>query len=219
MIMAIRILIADDHGVIRRAVGCMLSSEAGMELVGEAQDGKVAVQLARELKPDIILMDVDMPNLNGIEATRQIVHELPNVRVIGFSPRLDRRTVREMLKAGASGYVPKQSDSQELVTAIRTVASNQTYLSSIVAGIVVEGCINPSTWDENSAYSVLTARGREVLQLIAEGKSTKAIANLLHVSTKTVEWHRKQIMNKLGIQSIAGLVKCAIREGLTSVHV
>src|SRR4030042_705922 len=122
--MAIRILIADDHGVIRRAVGCMLSSEVGMELVGEAQDGNVAVQLARELKPDIVLMDVDMPNLNGIEATRQIVHELPNVRVIGFSPRVDRRTVREMLRAGASGYVPKQSDSQELAAAIRTVASH-----------------------------------------------------------------------------------------------
>ena len=217
--MGIKILIADDHRIVREAIGYLLSKELGMEVVGEAEDGRAAVQLARELQPNVTVIETYMPNLSGIEATRQIVHELPDVKVIALSAHSDRRSVREMLKAGASGYVSKHCAFQELVSAIQNVASNQTYLSSRISGIVVEGYIHRLSEHDDSVYSVLTAREREVLQLIAEGKSTKVIAKELHVSTKTIEWHRNQIMNKLSIQSVAELVKYAIREGLTCADV
>ena len=216
--MAIKILIADDHGILREAIASLLNNEFGMEVIGEAQDGRTAVQLAKELHPDVIIMDIAMPNLNGIEATRQIVREMPNIKVIALSIYADRRSVREMLKAGASGYVPKQCAFKELVTAIQNVVSNQTYLSSRISGIVVEEYIHRLEKNDNSAYSILTPREREVLQLIAEGKSTKAIAKELFVSNKTIEWHRRQLMNKLGAQSVAELVKYAIREGLTCAY-
>ena len=214
-VMGIKILIADDHKILREAVASLLSKKLGMEVIGEAEDGRIAVQLARELQPNVTVMDVVMPNLNGIEATRQIIREQPNIKIVALSAHSDRRSVREMLKAGATGYVPKQCAFQELVSAIRNVASDHTYLSSQISGIVVEGYIHHLTEQETSAYSVLTAREREVLQLIAEGKSTKVIAKELHVSTKTIEWHRSQLMNKLKVQSVAELVKYAIREGLT----
>lgn len=216
--MAIKILIADDHGILREAIASLLNNEFGMEVIGEAQDGRTAVQLAKELHPDVIIMDIAMPGLNGIEATRQIVREMSNIKVIALSIYADRRSVREMLKAGASGYVPKQCAFKELVTAIQNVVSNQTYLSSRISGIVVEEYIHRLEKNDNSAYSILTPREREVLQLIAEGKSTKAIAKELFVSNKTIEWHRRQLMNKLGAQSVAELVKYAIREGLTCAY-
>lgn len=216
--MAIKILIADDHGILREAIASLLNNEFGMEVIGEAQDGRTAVRLAKELHPDVIIMDIAMPGLNGIEATRQIVREMPNIKVIALSVYADRRSVREMLKAGASGYVPKQCAFKELVTAIQNVVSNQTYLSSRISGIVVEEYIHRLEKNDNSAYSILTPREREVLQLIAEGKSTKAIAKELFVSNKTIEWHRRQLMNKLGAQSVAELVKYAIREGLTCAY-
>ena len=216
--MAIKILIADDHGILREAIASLLNNEFGMEVIGEAQDGRTAVQLAKELHPDVIIMDIAMPGLNGIEATRQIVREMPNIKVIALSVYADRRSVREMLKAGASGYVPKQCAFKELVTAIQNVVSNQTYLSSRISGIVVEEYVHRLEKNDNSAYSILTPREREVLQLIAEGKSTKAIAKELFVSNKTIEWHRRQLMIKLGAQSVAELVKYAIREGLTCAY-
>ncbi len=216
--MAIKILIADDHGILREAIASLLNNEFGMEVIGEAQNGRTAVQLAKELHPDVIIMDIAMPGLNGIEATRQIVREMPNIKVIALSVYADRRSVREMLKAGASGYVPKQCAFKELVTAIQNVVSNQTYLSSRISGIVVEEYVHRLEKNDNSAYSILTPREREVLQLIAEGKSTKAIAKELFVSNKTIEWHRRQLMNKLGAQSVAELVKYAIREGLTCAY-
>ena len=213
--MAIKVVLADDHKILCEAVASLLNQELGIEIVGEVEDGRAAVEFARELQPDVVVMDVMMPNLNGIEATRQIVHELPDVKIVALSAHSDGRSVREMLKAGASGYVPKQCAFQELVTAIRNVVSNQTYLSPKISGIVVEGCIHRQGGDDTSAYSILTKREREVLQLIAEGKSTKVIAKELYVSSKTIEWHRSQIMNKLNIHSIAELVKYAISEGLT----
>ncbi len=216
--MAIKILIADDHGILREAISSLLNNEFEMEVIGEAQDGRTAVQLAKELHPDVIIMDIAMPGLNGIEATRQIVREMPNIKVIALSVYADRRSVREMLKAGASGYVPKQCAFKELVTAIQNVVSNRTYLSSRISGIVVEEYVHHLEENDNSAYSILTPREREVLQLIAEGKSTKAIAKELFVSNKTIEWHRRQLMNKLGAQSVAELVKYAIREGLTCAY-
>ena len=216
--MGIRIVIADDHKMVREAISSLLSNEIGMEVVGEAEDGRTAVQLARELQPDVIIMEVVLPSLNGIEATRQIVRELPTAKVIALSTRSDGRSVREMLKAGASGYVPKDCAFQELVTAIGNVVSNQTYLSSKISGIVVEEYIHRLAEHDDSAYSLLTPREREVLQLIAEGKSTKTIARELFVSNKTIEWHRSQLMHKLGVQSVAELVKYAISEGLTCVY-
>lgn len=217
-IMGIKILIADDHKIVREAIGALLNNELGMEVTGEAEDGRVAVQLARDLLPNVVIMDIEMPNLNGIEATRQIIKELSGVKVIALTERSDRRSVLEMLKAGASGYVPKQCPFQELVCAIRNVVSNQTYLSPQVSGTVVEGYINGVSRHDDSAYSVLTPREREVLQLIAEGKSTKVIAKELYVSAKTIEWHRSQLMKKLGVQSVAELVKYAISEGLTCAY-
>jgi DNA-binding NarL/FixJ family response regulator len=160
-------------------------------------------------------MDITMPNLNGIEATRQTVREFPNVKVVALSERSDRRSVLEMLKAGASGYVLKQCPFEELACAIRNAASNKMYLSPQISGTVVEGYIHRQAENEDSAYSILTPREREVLQLITEGKSTKVIAKELYVSSKTIDWHRSQLMKKLGVQSVAELVKYAINEGLT----
>jgi DNA-binding NarL/FixJ family response regulator len=215
--MEIRILVADNHMIVREAICSILSNELGMDIVGEAEDGRVAIQLARELHPDVIIMETSMPNLNGIEATRQIVQELPKVKVIALSAHWDRRSVCEMLKAGASGYLPKRCAFQELVSAIQNVVLNRTYLSSQISGLVVDEYLHRAAEQGKSAYSVLTDREREVLQLIAEGKSTKRIATELFVSPKTIEWHRSQLMKKLHIESIAELVKYAISEGLTSV--
>lgn len=213
--MGIKILIADNHKIFREAVSSLLSNEPGMEVIGEAEDGRAAVQLALKLQPNVITMEISMPNLNGIDATRLITREMPKVKAIALSACRDKRSVREMLKAGASGYVTKECAFEELIAAIRDVASNQIYLCSQVSKIVIDGFINRLSKGDDSVYSVLTRREREVLQLIAEGKSTKVIAKELGISAKTIEWHRSQLMKKLGIQSIAELVKYAINEGLT----
>jgi DNA-binding NarL/FixJ family response regulator len=215
--MSIRILIVDDYELLRRAIGLCLAREPDMEIAGEAEDGRVAVRLARELNPDVIIMDVAMPNLNGVEATRQIVRERSDMKIIAFSPASDRRSVQEMLEAGASGYVPKNCSLDELVMAIRSVASHHAYLSPQICRVVVDGYINRFGDRKCSAGTELTAREREVLQLIAEGQSTKMMAKVLCLSTKTIEWHRSRIMKKLGIDNIAGLVRYAMAEGLTSV--
>ncbi len=216
--MGIKILIADNHKIFREAVGSLLSNEPDIEVVGKAEDGRTAVQLARKLHPNVITMEISMPNLNGIDATYQITRKMPKVKVIALSACRDKRSVREMLKAGASGYVTKECAFEELIVAIRNVTSNQIYLCSQVNKVIIEGYINRLSKDDDSAYSVLTRRGRVVLQLIAEGKSTKVIAKELNVSAKTIEWHRSQMMKKLGIQSIAELVKYAINEGLACTY-
>lgn len=215
--MEIRILVADNHRVVREAICSLLRNEPGMDIVGEADDGRVAIQLARELHPDVVIMETCMPNLNGIEATRQITHEIPEAKVIALSAHSDRRSVCEMLKAGASGYLPKRCAFEELVSAIQNVVLDRTYLSSHISGLVVDEYLNRAGSHGKSAYAVLTEREREVLQLIAEGKSTKMIARELYVSPKTIEWHRSQVMKKLRMESVAELVKYAISEGLTSV--
>jgi DNA-binding NarL/FixJ family response regulator len=215
--MEIKLLVADNHRVVREAICSLLRSEPGMEIVGQADDGRIAIQLARELHPDVVVMETSMPNLNGIEATRQILHELPDVKVIALSADSDRRSVCEMLRAGASGYLPKRCAFEELVSAIQNVVLNRIYLSSHISGLVVDEYLHRAGEKGRSAYSVLTEREREVLQLIAEGKSTKLIARELYVSPKTVEWHRSQLMKKLRVDSVAELVKYAISEGLTSV--
>jgi len=215
--MSIRILIADDFDVIREGVKSFLDIIPDMKVIGQAKDGRIAVQLAYELRPDVIIMDVEMPCLNGIDATRQIVQNLPTIKIIAFSAHLDSLHVREMFKAGALGYASKYGGCQELITAIKTVILEQTYLSPKITSVVIEGYVHPSP-DDVSPYSLLTTKEREVLQLIAGGKTTKKIARELTISTKAVEWRRGKIMQKLNIQNVAELVKYAIREGIISVY-
>lgn len=216
--MAIRILIADDHQILRQGLRTLLEKEPDMEVVAEAEDGRKTVALVREVIPHVVIMDVNMPDMNGIEASRQILSELPEVKIIALSMHADRRFVINMLKAGAQGYLLKDCAFEELAQAIRLVMANKTYLSPGVAGIVVKDYVHRMPGPAPSAFSVLTAREREVLQLMAEGKSTSQIAELLSISVKTVETHRQQLMHKLGMRSVAELTKYAIREGLTSLE-
>jgi DNA-binding NarL/FixJ family response regulator len=213
-----KIILADDHKIVREGLMALLEKQPAMQVIAEAEDGRNAVRLARELTPDLVIMDIAMPDLNGIEATRQIVAEVPGVKVIALSMHSDKRFVTGMLKAGASGYLLKYCASEELVNAIQMVMSNRVYLSPDITGLVVEDYVQKLSGADSSVFAVLTPREREVMQLLAEGQSTKLIAAALHVSPKTIEVHRKQLMDKLGFQSLAELVKYAIREGLTSVE-
>ena len=217
-IMGITIIIADDHQILRQGLKTLLEKEPDMEVVAEAEDGRKTVTLVREFMPHVVIMDVNMPDLNGIEATRQILSEYPDMKVIALSMHADRRFVINMLKAGAHGYLLKDCAFEELAQAIRLVMASKTYLSPGVAEIVVKDYVHRLPGPAQTAFSVLTAREREVLQLMAEGKSTAQIAELLHISVKTVETHRQQIMHKLGMRSVAELTKYAIREGLTSLE-
>ena len=216
--MSIRILLADDHKIIRDGLRTLIENQSHMEVVGEAENGRKAVEMTLELVPDVVVMDVTMADLNGIEATRQIHKEQPSAKVIALSMHSDRRFVKGMLEAGASGYLLKDCAFEELARAIHTVISNETYLSPGITDIVVKEYLQKSSMTPTSAFSTLTAREREVLQLLAEGGSTKKIAESLYVSIKTVETHRRQIMHKLNIYSIAELTKYAVREGLTSLE-
>lgn len=215
--MSIKVLIADDHQIMRQGLRALLEKEIDIQVLGEAEDGRMIHRMARELLPDVIIMDVAMPDLNGIEATRQIVGELPGVKIIALSMHDDRRFVLNMLKAGAAGYMLKDCAFQDLAKAIRVVMSNKTFLSPEVADIVVKDYLSTKRTTESSAFNLLSPREREVLQLIAEGKTSALIGESLHISIKTVETHRQQIMVKLKIRSVAELTKYAIREGLTSV--
>ncbi len=216
--MSIRILIADDHQIVRQGLRSLIEKTSGMKVVAEAENGREAVQLAGQSKPDVAIMDISMPDLNGMEATRQIVAALPKVKVIALSMHSDKRFVRGMLEAGAAGFLLKDCAFEELSTAVRAVAANKTYLSPGISGIVVEGFLEGQCPADNlSSPSPLTAREREVLQLLAEGWSTRGMADRLCVSIKTVETHRQRIMDKLEIRNIAELTKYAIREGLTSL--
>jgi two-component system response regulator NreC len=216
--MNIKILVADDHKIVRDGLRTLIEKENGMEVIAEAEDGRSAVKQAKKLLPDIVIMDITMPDLNGIDATRAIFEETPEVKVIALSMHSDRRFVSGMLEAGASAYLLKDSAFEELATAIRTVVANQIYLSPKIADIVVRRFVSKSASTERSAFTELTKREREVLQLLAEGVSTKKIAGRLNLSVKTVETHRANIMDKLDIHTISELVKYAIREGLTSLE-
>ena len=216
--MTIRVLIADDHTIMRAGLRSLLEKEDQIEVVAEAENGRKAIQLAVKHKPDVVVMDVSMPDLNGIEATSRVLESLPEAKVIALSMHSDKRFVMGMLRAGAFGYLLKDCASQELASAIVSVASNKKYLSPDIAGVVIEDSLYAGKKEEASASSMLSAREREVLQLIAEGWSTKRISSHLHVSVKTVDTHRRQIMDKLDIHSIAELTKYAIQEGLTSAR-
>ncbi len=216
--MSIKILIADDHKIIREGLQSLLEKEDDMDVVALAENGREAIKKTRKIKPDIVIMDISMPDLNGIDATRQILAESSDVKVIALSTYSDKRYVEGMIRAGVSGYLLKDCAFEELSRAIHTVVKNQTYLSPGIAGTVVKSFIDRLSdhrFPDDS--SELTEREREVLQLLAEGKSTKQIAACLNISVKTIETHRSKIMNKLNIHSIAELTKFAIREGLTSL--
>ena len=216
--MSVRILLADDHKIMREGLKALLEKQLDIQVMAEAENGLEAVRLTQKLKPDIVIMDIGMEELNGIEATRQIVADVPGVKVIALSMHSDKRFVIEMLKAGAFGYLLKDSAPEELTSAIRAVAANQPYLSPKITDVVLKDYLSTlSLQTEPTAFTVLTAREREVLQLIAEGNTTKEIASALQVSVKTIETHRQQMMEKLNIRSIAELTKYAIREGLTSL--
>ena len=213
-----RILIADDHGVVREGLKVLIDNQPDMEVVGEAEDGLMVTQLAKELSPDIIIMDISMPNLNGVEATRLILTENPDIRVIALSVHLDKHFVTQMLKAGASGYVLKSCLFDELLRALRTVNRNEHYLSPKITDVVLDDYIHYMATYNKTAEDHLTTRERQIVQMLAEGKSTKQIASNLHISPKTSDANRRQIMNKLGISSLAELTKYAIRKGLTSTE-
>jgi DNA-binding NarL/FixJ family response regulator len=213
--MKIKILLADDHRLVRDGLRNLLNKQTDMEVVAETSDGPQTVLAATEKKPHIILMDISMPNLNGIDATRKIISENSAIRIIILSMHSDHKFVVESLKAGATGYLLKDCAIDELISAIRTVAAGQIYLARAVEETVIKDYLKLAASNPGSAFSALSGREREVMQLLARGFSTKETASELKVSVKTIESHRKQIMDKLGIRSIAQLTKYAIREGLT----
>jgi DNA-binding NarL/FixJ family response regulator len=210
-----KVLLVDDHKMIRDGLRAILEKQPEIEVVGEAADGHEAITLALTARPDVIVMDVSMRGLNGIDATARIVRELPEMKVVGLSMNSDRRYVLAMLSAGAVGYLLKDAASDELIRALETVVAGQTYLSPGISGIVIDRAVNASLSAEATPASALSKREREVLQLLAEGRTSKAIGVKLDIALTTVETHRRQIMRKLELRTIAELTKYAIREGLT----
>jgi DNA-binding NarL/FixJ family response regulator len=217
--MSIKVLLVDDHAIIREGLRSLLERQPGMEVIADTDDGRKAIELVREHLPDIVVMDITMRGLNGIEATRQITQDFPAVKVIALSIHSKRRYVTDMLSAGASGYILKECLFDEFVQAIHAVVAGGRYLSPRITDVVVDDYVKRLSAVKNSPLETLTSRQREVLQLVAEGKSTKQIALELHVSTKAIEANRRQIMDKLDIHSIAELTKYAVREGLTTLEV
>jgi two-component system, NarL family, response regulator NreC len=206
----IRVLLADDHAVVRQGFRLILSAQSGIEVVCEAGNGREAVELALKHHPDVAVIDVSMPELNGIEATRRILEQCPHTRILALSMHKDAVYVREILRAGARGYILKDSIDTEFVQAIRALARGEGYLSPAVSGAVLDDYRK----HVSDPIDLLTTREREVLQLIAEGKTNKEIANLLELSVYTVDAHRGRIMEKLNLHSVTDLVRFAIRKGI-----
>ena len=212
-----RIVLVDDHEIVRQGVATMLRAEEDFDVIGEAKDGRAAVQMVKDLAPDVVVMDIAMPELNGIEATRQIVAGTPPAEVVVLSMHCDKRFVVGVLSAGASGYVQKGCSFDELARAIRAAAQGHTYLSPPVADVLARDYVGRLREENGNSSPVLTPREREIVQLLAEGKAAKQIATVLGISIKTVSTHRRRAMTKLGADGTADLIKYAIREGLTSL--
>ncbi len=216
--MSIRIVLADDHAIFVAGLRALLEQQPDMEVVGDARDGAEAVKVVLKKTPHVVVMDVSMPGMNGIEATRQILAKRPRIKVLCLSMHAEKHFVAAVLEAGASGYLLKDCALEELSRAVRTVVADQTYLSPSVAGLIVADFKARRASGGSAGASPLSEREREVLRLLAEGHSTKAIAGRLYVSVKTVGTHRQHLMRKLNIHSVAALTKYAIREGLTSME-
>ena len=213
----IRVILADDHSVIRRGLKLILEQQEGIQVVGEASDGREAVSLAESLRPDVAVLDITMPNLNGIEAARQICTKLPNVAIVVLSMHADEGYVLRALKAGARGYLLKESAEADFIAAVRSVFEGKAFFSPAVSRLLVEDYVRRlQDKDIEDSYDLLTSREREILQLIAEGKSNKDVANLLNLSLYTVETHRSNILEKLNLHSVPELILYAVRKGVIS---
>ncbi len=216
--MSVRLLLVEDHTIIRQGIRVAIEKISDIVVVAEADNGRTALKMVQEFTPDVVLMDVLMPDMNGIDATRSIVAEFPESRVLIFSGQCDTRMILGALKAGAKGFMMKSCGTiEELVNAIETVASGKTFFCRQVTECIVSDYMNLRDSEIQSIFSLISPREREILQLLAEGKNTKEIAYVLDVSPKTVDTHRKHIMSKLKVCSVAELTKFAIREGLTSL--
>ncbi len=211
----IRVLVADDHKLVRAGMISLLNKLTGVEVIGEADNGRMAIDLVGKLHPDIVLMDIAMSGMNGLDAAERIIRKHPESRVLILSMHSTREYVAEALRIGVMGYLIKDAAASELEVAIRAVARGERYLSSVVSTVLVDRLRELTPWKED-ARQALTPRQREILQLIAEGRSTKEIAGIINVAVKTVETHRTQLMERLGIHDVAGLVRYAIRIGLVS---
>lgn len=207
---SLRILLADDHELVRQGLRSMIEEQSGWQVCGEARTGREAVAKARELKPDIVVMDFTMPELNGMEATRQIRATLPHTQVLVLTMHESEELVREVLAAGARGYVLKSDAGRALVDALKALADQKPYFTSRISALVLDGYLNPVTREN----PVLTPREREIVQLVAEGKSTKELADSLGIKPKTAETHRTNIMRKLNLHSVTEVVRYAIRNKL-----
>jgi DNA-binding NarL/FixJ family response regulator len=214
--MAVKVLIVDDHEIMREGMSALLHKYSEYEVVGQAADGRQALEMVSRLEPDIVIMDVGMPNLNGVDATKQLRSQHPNLKIMALSTHSDGSVVAKMIKAGASGYMLKESAFEELIEGLNTLLDGKTFLCNKISKVVFSEYVGMVTNPKAKNGDGLTNREREVLQLVAEGNTTREIAEVLKLSTKTIDSHREHIMEKLGIRNIAGLTKYAIREGLTS---
>jgi two-component system response regulator NreC len=214
--MATKVLIVDDHEIMREGMSVLLHKYSEFEVVGQAADGRQALEMTACLKPDLVIMDVGMPNLNGIDATKQLLSLHSGLKIMALSTHSDGSVVAKMIKAGASGYMLKESAFDELIEGLKTLLDGKTFLCNKISKVVFSEYVGMVTTPKTKNGHGLTSREREVLQLVAEGHTTRKIAEVLKLSTKTIDSHREHIMEKLGIRNIAGLTKYAIREGLTS---
>ena len=213
----IKVVVADDHTILRQGIKALLDNQEGIEVVGEAKDGREAIKTIEELSPDVILMDIAMPGLNGLEATRRIKKKFPKVKVVVLTMHANEEYIFQILNAGADGYLVKETAFQDLISAINAVHKGEAFMSPSISKKVMTDYIQRAQGEEKVGFDTLTTREREILQLVAEGNSNKKIAEALFISPKTVETHRAHIMDKLNIHDRAGLIKYAIRKGMINL--